>query len=397
MPSQPLDALFGQRLARTFIYLGPTFIKLGQVLATRPDIVGDAVATELRVLFDRVPSVPFRQIRKILTKEWGKKWERHFQSVDERPLASASIAQTHSATLKDGTPVIVKIQKEGVSETVRTDLTLLEGIARSLDVIYPHYGIRQIFEDFKAATLREVDYRQEAHNLTRFRKNYSKLFSPAEVVFPKYYPKLSTRRVLVLEPLMGKKVSTLEKGTRTAKKAAAKSLAAILEQIFDHGFFHADPHAGNLFFMEDTGKIGFIDLGLVGHLGDDDKQKFLKVILSVLKRDRDKLAESLFALGTPAKTTDYASFERQIQALLDRVKQQGMSALKLDALVNELLQIARDNAVHIPNRYVLMIRSCLVIEGVAKQLDPDLSVFQIAVPIVTKSLLKTYNPFRRKN
>lgn len=393
---QPLDRLFGQRLTRTFVYLGPTFIKLGQVLATRPDVVGDPVANELKVLFDRVPPIPFRTIRKILNREWGKKWSREFKSFDERPLASASIAQTHSAVMKDGTPVIVKIQKEGVAETVELDLKLLEGIARPLDMLYPKFGIRQIFEDFKIATLREVDYRQEARNLVRFRKNYGKLFSPSEVVFPKYYPKLSTTSVLVMEPLTGKKVSTIEVGTRTAKKAAAKSLAAILEQIFDHGFFHADPHGGNLFFMEDTGRIGFIDLGLVGQLGDEDKQKFLKVILSVLKRDREKLAESLYALGTPGKGAKYDVFELQIQAMLDRAKQTGIANLKLDAMVSELLQIARDNEVHIPNRYILMIRSCLVIEGVAKQLDPSLSVFEIAVPIVAKSLLKTYNPFRRR-
>ena len=251
-----------------------------------------------------------------------------------------------------------------------------------------------MFRDFKAAALREIDYGEEAKNIEQFRKNYRKLFAEAEVVFPKHYPRFTTERVIVLEPLRGKKLSSISQGTMTARKAALKGLTAVLEQIFVHGFFHADPHGGNLFFLEDTGRIGFIDMGLVGQLTFEDKQKFLKVLIAVLKRDRDKLARALFELGEITKGSDYSKFEREIQALLDKVKAEGVDRHRVETLVSRLFAIARENGIVVPNRYVLMMRSCLMIEGVAKSLDPSISVFDIAMPIVTRSLLSTYNPLR---
>jgi ubiquinone biosynthesis protein len=389
----PLDTVFGRNLAATAADLGPTFIKLGQMLATRPDIVGDTIADELQVLFDRVPSVSYRQIRRILTHEWGKRrFKEAIKSIEKKPLASASLSQTHQAELSDGTPVIVKIQKEGVADTVRLDILWLQGFVRALHILYPRWAILPVFEDFKAATLRELDYREEAKNIERFQKNYRSIFTDSGVLFPKHYPHLLTERVIVLEPIRGAKFSMLKKGSRTAKKAAAKSLIAVLEQIFDHGFFHADPHGGNLFFLEDTGRVGFIDLGLVGNLDPADKKKFLEVVFAILKRDRSKLAEALYRLGTPSSKTDYAKFEGEIQALLDDLKATGVKKARFDKLINQVLGIARKNSLHIPNRYILMIRSCLIIEGLAKGLDPSLSVLDLALPVVTKSLIKAYNP-----
>ncbi len=387
------DSAFGRNLALTFAKLGPTFIKLGQVLASRPDVVGEPVSEELRVLFDRAPFVPFATIRKILQSELGaEKFAKAFKSIDPQPLASASISQTHKALLADGTPVILKIQKPGVGRTVRLDLILLEGFVRSIDLVYPKLQLLAMFRDFKEATLSEIDYFQEAKNIDRFRKNYRKILSSSEVLFPKYYKELLTERVLALEPMRGRPMNQLKKGSTVARVAAEQSLAAILEQIFDHGFFHADPHAGNLFFQEDAGTVGFIDLGLVGQLEPEDKKRFLKVILAILKRDRSKLATSLFALGVASKKTDFKRFDKEIKAMLDEVAAQGVQNARLDQMVSRLLAIARKNHLHIPNRYVMMIRSCLVIEGVAKSLNPGISVFQVATPIVAKSLMRSYNP-----
>lgn len=389
----PFDEVFGKNLAHTFVALGPTFIKLGQVLATRPDIVGDRVADQLRILFDRVPSIPYKKIQKILKRELGYlRLQKSFKSIDPTPLASASLSQTHRAVLADGTPVILKIQKEGVADTVRADLLVLEGIIRPLDKIHPRLSLWHAFKDFKEATLREIDYLQEAKNIDRFRKNYRGIFSQSDVKFPQYFPELTTERVLALEPMHGEKLTDLKAGSTVARQAAALSLASILEQIFDHGFFHADPHAGNLFFMEEEGRLGFIDLGLVGQLEGDDKKKFLKVILAVLKRDRDKLATALFALGTPSKKTKFDDFDRDVQAMLDELQAGGVQNLRLEPMVNKLLSIARKHGLHVPNRYVMMIRSCLVIEGVAKGLDPNISVVGMATPIVAKSLLKSAGP-----
>jgi len=394
-PSVPLDRVFGKNLVKTLIKLGPTFIKLGQVLATRPDFVGEEVAEELKILFDRVPPVSYREIQKILRREIGKgnlkKW---FKSIETKPLASASISQTHRAVLGDGTPVILKVQKPGVADLVRVDLVILEAFVRSVDTVYPKLNLMQMFGEFRDGTLREIDYREEAKNIDQFRKNYKKYFSDSEVVFPRYFPDLTTERVIALEPLHGKKLTELKKGTTVARQVATMGLAAVLEQIFDHGFFHADPHGGNLFFLEDEGRLGFIDLGLVGQLEASDKRKFLKVILAILHRDRDRLAKSLYDLGIPSKKTKYDEFEKQIQQMLDDVKAKGIDNIRMDQLVNKLLTVARKNGIVIPNRYILMIRSCLVIEGVAKSLDPKISIFNVAAPIVAKSLARSYNPLR---
>jgi ubiquinone biosynthesis protein len=388
-----MDAVFGRKLAKLFGKLGPTFVKLGQILASRPDIVGEAVADELRILFDRVPPIPFREVKKLLRKELGKKkFETAFKSIEAKPLASASIGQTHTAVLKDGTPVVLKVQKPGVAETVKLDLRILETIVKPMHALNPKLQLLQMFEDFREATLREIDYRREAANIERFRKNYRSLFSDSEIMFPKYYPDLSTERVLAMEPMRGRKVNEIRRGSTVAKRIATQSLAAVLEQIFDHGFFHADPHAGNLFFLEEEGRLGFIDLGLVGQLEPADKRKFLKVLLAILNRDRAALAKNLYELGTPGPRANYKRFERDIQSLLDEVKKQGIEKVRLEQLLNKLLTVARKNDLLIPNRYVMMIRSCLIIEGVAKSLDPKISVVKVATPIVARSLMKTYNP-----
>jgi ubiquinone biosynthesis protein len=389
----PVDAAFGRSLALTFARLGPTFIKLGQALATRPDFIGAGAAGEMRVLFDRVSPISFAEIRRILVRELGRQTvEDAFQTIDTRPLASASIGQTHRGALRDGSPVVIKVQKPHAAEIVRLDLEILEGLVRPAHRHYPRLGLARMFEDFRDAALREIDYREEVKNIDRFRTNYRRLFGSADVLFPRYFPELCTENVIVMEPMRGKNLAELGSENGAAREAASKSLAAVLEQIFDHGFFHADPHAGNLFFLEEDGRLGFIDLGLVGRLEPEDKRKFLKVLLAILQRDRKRLAKSLYDLGSPGATTEYSGFEADIDELLDEVKDTGVHNLRMDQMVSRLLAIARTNDFDIPNRYLMMIRSCLMIEGVAKSLDPSINVAKIATPIVARSLMKSYSP-----
>jgi ubiquinone biosynthesis protein len=394
--STPLNAVFGKNLASTCAELGPTFIKLGQLLAQRPDWVGETVAFELRVLFDRVPPIAYRKVEKILKQEWGKKkFQTAIKKINKQPLASASLSQTHLATLKDGRDVILKVQKPGVDKNIRIDLKLMESAVVVLDALHPKLNLKHAFKDFKEATLREIDYREEAKNIDRFQRNNKGVFSQSSVIFPAYEKELLTSKVIVLEPMRGKKAAEIKKDSRAGRRAAHLSASAVLEQIFEQGFFHADPHAGNLFFQEDTGKIAFIDLGLVGQLEDMDRKKFTRVMLAILKRDKSELTRSLFELGVPGKTTVYEDFERGIGEILERIKVDGVKNLKINKVVDELFQLAHQNQLFIPNRYVLMIRSCLMVEGLAKQLDSKISLFGIAAPILTKSLIKSYNPLSR--
>lgn len=391
-----MDAVFGRNLARTLMELGPTFIKLGQMLATRSDFVGEPVAEELRVLFDRVRPLSYRRWRKILDRELGRKVVRQaFKSIESTPLASASLSQVHKAVLSDGRSVIIKLQKPGLDAEVRTDLLILGGIASTLHTVYPELQLPLIFEDFRKATESELDYRIEATNIDRFTKNYQKLLGKPDVIFPRYYPEWLTQHVIVLDPMRGKKVSELPAGSTVARGAAELSLQAIFEQIFEHGFFHADPHAGNLFYIEEEGRMGCIDLGLVGALEPEDKQKFLKLLFAVLKKDRATLARRLYELGTPSPGTRMDLFEAEVNALIDKMASGGISNVRLEPAINELLLIARRNSIHIPNRYVMMMRSCLMVDGLARNLNPKINVAQVATPIVARSLVRALSPFSR--
>lgn len=391
----PLDSVLGKNLALTFAELGPTFIKLGQLMAQRPEWVGEPVASELRILFDRVPPNSFRQIEKILKSEWGKKkYADSILKIEKKPLASASLSQTHIARLKDGREVVLKIQKPGIERIVSLDLMLIESGVTVLETLYPKLNLKMAFMDFKDATLRELDYREEAKNIDRFKKNNSGLFSNSSVVFPDYEKSLLTKRVIALEPLRGKKATDIKANSRVAKRAAVIGVSAVLEQIFEHGFFHADPHAGNLFFMEDSGKVGFIDLGLVGQLEAEDRKKFSKVMLAIIRRDRKELSKAIYQLGVPGKTTHFDQFEADVEKLISELRNVGLKNLPINKIVDRLFKIAHKNQIFIPNRYALMIRSCLMIDGLAKQLDSQSSLMGLAAPVIAKSLVRSYNPFR---
>jgi len=390
-----LDKTFGRSLKLTLIQLGPTFIKLGQLLATRPDLVGNDVAEELKSLFDRVPSISYSHVIRILKREWGKKkFQNYIKEIEKKCLGSASLSQTHEAILNSGVKVIVKVQKPGAGRTVRADLMILEGLVNSIHPLFPHLMFKEAFIDFKESTLREINYIEEAKNIERFQKNYKKVFSSGDVLFPSYLPELTTANVIVLSPMRGKKMTEITKDSAQAKRAAVASLTAILEQIFEHGFFHGDPHAGNIFFMEETGKVGFIDMGLVGSLSEPDRKRFLKVLFSLLKRDRRGLSKALFEMGETTSSSDFEGFDKAVSEIIEKVKMTGVSAMRMDEVLQNLLKAARVHGIYVPNRFTILLRSCLVIEGLAKNLDPSLSIVKLALPIVVRGLLKPKNPLR---
>lgn len=390
-----LASVLGVELAETLVRLGPTFIKLGQILASRPDIVGEKCAEALRLLLDKVPPIPFSHVQAVLQKELGiKKLHQWIEKIDPTPLGAASLSQVHKARLWDGIPIVLKVQKPGVDRLVRTDLAILQTWVTLLSPLLRAYDLAGGFQSFKEATLAELDFRNEAKHIDRFRQNYRQLFSDADVTFPRYLPELTTQRVIALEPMHGKKLSQMKGGTTQAHRVARMSVVAILEQVFQHGFFHADPHAGNLFFMAEEGKIAFIDLGLVGQLSEEDKRMFLKLLFAVLKRNKNALIGALYELGEANRKTNYKRFEKEIEDLISEVQKKGLQGFSLEKLISKLLKIAKRNHLKVPNRYLLMLRTFLVIEGVAKSLDPTLSLITLAPPIVARSLAKSYLPGR---
>lgn len=380
--------LMGANLVRAFQELGPTFIKFGQLLATRPDLLPPEISQELEVLLAAVKPISIKRIKGVLMQELGKELMNElFLEIDTKPLGSASLGQCHRATLRNGSIVVVKVQKPGVSKTLFLDLKLIEMIISIVSLGFSIESIQEAFEDFRKATLQEVNYQLEAKNIDRFRKNHKGLLLTSNVVFPDYVKNALTSKVLILELMRGVPFTYLKKGSRTAKRAAHRSLEGVFEQIFQHGFFHADPHAANMFFIEEEGRVGFIDLGLVGELSERDKNLFLRILLAVVRRDRKELSQALFKLGVPGSKTSYADFEREIDQVLDDVKATGLKKVKIQKIVKQLFDIARRNSLKIPNRYVMMVRSCVMIEGVAKSLDPEISLFKVALPVLTKGFM----------
>lgn len=393
-PARSLSQDFGDNLAVLFSELGPLFIKLGQMLAMRPDIVGENIAQSLQVLYSTVQPVPYSRIKKVLRQQWGLGVLRgEFQRIESVPLASGSLGQVHRARLKDGTDVVIKVLRPGVRETVQIDLWLLKQWVFAASKVFRRVNLEELFSEFEQATLAELDLRQEAKNNSLFERQSRRLFSLPDVVFPKVFEALSTEAVLVMEPMAGKQVSGLVKGSTVARTVARRSVEAVLAQIFEHGTFHADPHAGNLFFIQETGQVGFIDLGLVGYLRKEDKKVFLRILSAVLKREVDLLASVLSEFAS--SRTDRQQLNLGVQDLIRRHSSQGLSALSIPDLVSDLMKLCHQHGVQLPHRYVMLLRSFLVLEGLARSLDPNFKLVDIVPQAAARGLVRAMNPFRR--
>ncbi|MBC7222710.1 MAG: AarF/ABC1/UbiB kinase family protein [Anaerolineae bacterium] len=374
--------------------LGPTFVKLGQVLSTRPDLLPPEFITELSKLQDQVPPFPFAQARAQVEDSLGKPLEAIFAEFSEEPLAAASLGQVHAARLKDGTEVVVKVQRPDIEEIISVDLDILYDVAQLAEERTPLgelYPLREMAEDFAATLRAEMDYRREGRNADRFREN----FRGVETVYiPRVYWAYTTGRVLTLERLRGIRIDDLE-GMREAgidpKRVALHSTQLVLKEVFEDGFFHADPHAGNFFVLPGE-VIGAMDFGMVGRLDRETKESLLRLFIAAVQFNVASLVEELDRMGVIGPGVDRAWLRRDLARILDRFYGVPLSEMRVQPVMESVLPVAFRHRLRLPSNLWLLGKSLVMMEGLGQRLYPDMDVFAVARPYVQESLRQMASP-----
>ena len=376
--------------------LGTTFIKLGQILSTRADLLPPEYLAELTKLQDSAPPVPFAAIQQVLVSELGQPVETVFCEFDPEPLAAASIGQAHAAVLPDGTEVVVKIRRPGVVEQVNEDLEILKELAatasRHLEFA-DRYDLAGLVEEFSQTLRSELDYIREGHSAERFAANFA---SDPGIHVPRVFWEATTARVLTLERIRGIKINDLEgldKQGTDRRWLANYAASVVLKMVCDDGFFHADPHPGN-FFIEPNGTIGLIDFGMVGVLDKRTQELLADLLIAINHVDADRLVDVFLDLGVTRKRIDRGLVRRDIERLLSAYWGLPLGELKVAALLNDVYTVMRRHQLHLPPNLALLLKTVIMIEGVGVNLDPDFHLTQSLTPYTERLVMKRYSPFR---
>lgn len=386
-----------EHFRQAFEDLGATFIKLGQILSTRPDMLPPDYIQEFAKLQDQAPPVPFGQVAELIKEELGKRPEELFRSFDPRPVASASIGQVHNAEIEDGTLVVVKVQRPGAHETAELDLDILADLAR-LAAQRTHWGqyydVEGWMREFDFTLRNEFDYKVEASNAEQFRREFA---DDTTLYVPRVYRSYSTRRILTLERLVGIKISNvaaLDEAGVDRQRLARESTRLLLTMLFDHGFFHADPHAGNFFVLEE-GRMGMMDYGMVGYLDAYLKDTLLRVVLAVTAQDADRLVDELLVLGVAQENIQRFTLRQDVQHLMRRYTHRPLKDIAAMTAFQDLMNVARRHRLQLPAELVLTAKVLGMAEGMARQLDPDFEVLSYAEPYMRRFWLHSLAPSRK--
>jgi ubiquinone biosynthesis protein len=383
----------GKRIRVVLTDLGPTFVKLGQILSVRPDIVPRDVMDELERLQDEVPPAPFDEIRALLEGELSGALEERFQHFEAEPMASASIAQVHRAVLLDGTEVAVKVQRPGIERKIKSDLHILYSLAHlvsgrlTLPGLYTPVGIVQ---EFDAAIRLELDFLQEARASARFRQNFSR---DENIVVPEVFREWSTSRVLVMELMRGRRIGSLRGEESVALAAIRKLIDASYKQVFEHGFFHGDPHPGNVLVLED-GRLAFLDFGLTGTLTAEMQDVIINLFVALVQEDAETLALTLYRAGATDGRVDLKGFKREIERLM--VKYHGVTLVELgeSASLVEFIQVAARFRIRLVPEYAVLARAGSILDGIARELIPNSDIVQEVRPYATRLAARRLSPDR---
>jgi ubiquinone biosynthesis protein len=381
--------------------LGPSFIKLGQIASTRNDLLPADVIVELKKLQDDVPPVPFEDVKKVIETSLAAPLEKLFVSFDEKPLASASIGQVHHAVL--ATPegnenVVVKVQRPNVGATVQRDLELLHVMAAALERAIPEtriYSPTGLVQNFDRSISAELNFMIEGENSQRFSKNFEGTPQGEVVRFPKVYRQASSKHVLTLEFFDGQKIDKAVAAGIDGKKVAKNAVGVVIKMIFEDGFFHADPHPGNIILMgHETPLIGLIDLGMVGRLSPELRDRTVDLMIAAVRKDTYAVADALYAIGRPTKKVDMREYRAEVSLLAEKYLGRPLKEIDLSAMIRDLVGGAMKYGLEIPTDFMLVGKALMTVEGIGKQLDPDLDVFGEAQPYFVNLLKQRYSPQR---
>jgi ubiquinone biosynthesis protein len=387
------------RLRRVLEDLGPSFIKLGQIASTRADLLPPELITEFKKLQDCAPQVPFNAIESEIEHSLGVGVDELFESLDETPLAAASIAQVHRALLRTSegnVEVVVKVQRPGVAETIASDLDLLHTLASLVERALPEthlYSPVGLVRQFDRAIRDELDFTQEAENAARFSRNFEDF---PDVRFPKVYREASSKRVITLEYFEGKKLEEAILAGASARRIARIALTAMVKQIFEDGFFHADPHPGNVIVLGqgDSCLLGLIDLGMVGRLSPRLRDLTIDLMVAASRSDYEGIADALYAIGTPSRRVELHAFQMDVARLSERYLGRALKDIEASVFIRDLLQLSTKYGLEIPTDFVLVAKSMMTVEGIGKQIDPSLDLFAESRPLFLNLLKRRYSPER---
>jgi len=385
-----------RRLRMVCEELGPTFVKLGQVLSTRPDLLPEPYTTELSALRDDVRPFPFAEAEAILAEEYGRPAAEVFASIESTPVASASISQVHRAVMHDGRTVALKVRRPGIEKTVQADLDILKNLAQVAERRLPFlasYGPVTLAREFERSLKRELDFTVERRTMERCR---AQLANDPTAHVPFVVKELSTPRVIAMEFIGGVGVDDLEGLRRMGVEPAAVAVRGariLLKQIFRFGFFHADPHPGNLRVIA-GGVVAPLDYGMFGQLDMRTRERIADLLSGLLAQDTDKVLRSLDALDIRGEHTDPRALRRDAAELVATYSDLTLDAIDLGVLLKELIAFIRAHRLHLPPDLVLLIRSLVTIDGVGRTLDPHFDIAKELHPLLRDLTLRRFHPWR---
>lgn len=364
--------------------LGTTFIKLGQLLSTRADLLPAAYRDELRKLQDSVPAIPAREIAAVIREELGAPPEEIFAFFDREAVASASIGQVHAARLTDGSEIVIKVRKPGVEQLVEMDLQILADEARAwterLPALQP-YDVPALLREFGDTLRNELDYGKEAANVQFFNAYFE---SRRGYKLPKVVEEYSAGRVIALTRVEGMKPEEATQLTKRRRSTAARRITQfVLEPALSQGVFHADPHGGNFAIGED-GTVSVIDFGMVGRLTPDARRRVADVFLAIDRRDPERLSDRILEIASPAHPVDRAALVAEVDRMLERYVGESLENVRLGDAIGELLELVRRHRMRLPGNYAQLFKVLLMTEGLLLTLDPDTNLSSLLEPLTDK-------------
>lgn len=388
---------FPERLRLMLQELGTTFIKFGQLLSSRPDWVGEKVSEELSQLHDDNPPISFEEIKVIIESELGGDIDDIFAEFSKEALATASIAQVHEAKLPTGEKVAVKVQKTNVQEIVETDLAIMRFIANEserFDTSFKHLNLPAIVHEFDRSIQKEMDFDNELMNIRHMNDNFK---YNDKIIVPVTYPDYSTEKVLTMEYVEGVKLSDVIAGDDPKYNKillADRIVRSYFQQIFVDGFFHADPHPGNIFITDDNA-VCFIDFGMMGVLDEEFRQNLAELMIHFSDRNIDGLINQLIRMDILNDKTDINLLKTDLNDLF--AKYYGVELSRFNGIIEDLLFLMQKYDVKLPNEFVLMARGLSMVENLGLRLDPNIDVVALLKPFARKLMVQRYNPFKMAN
>jgi ubiquinone biosynthesis protein len=387
----------GVRVREMLDELGPTFVKFGQLLSTRPDIVPPDIVFELKALQDAVTPFPFEQARAVVEEQLGLTLEQLFLEFEETPIAAASIGQVHGATLPNGRRVVVKVQRPNAPRQIEADLELMYQLARlarervrALEFI----DTVAVVDEFARSIRQELDYRIEARNAEQFHKNFA---GYSHVRVPRVYWSYSRSTVLTLELLEGVQLRDLDvsKYTMSERRQVAYRIAETwMAMIFRHGFFHADPHPANILVLEPNDQIGLVDFGTAGQLAPDDSSKLTGLFIEVVNQNVEAIPRRLASLGVRYPKDREDEFVSELRAIFDKYYGASLSEIDPIQVIREAFALIYRMQLTLPTRFILLDRAIATLGSVGIELYPDFNVFEVAKPYARELMIERFTPQR---